>query len=408
MPLDDALQATLSRAWLLPEETLPLQEASGRFLARDLFATGDNPRFDNSSVDGYAVQVADTEGARPEKMRPLRILGTVAAGEPWIGVLPSGCALKIMTGAPLPAGADAVAMLEDVRVEGADVMLSRPSIAGEHVRRKGEEFRAGDLLLPAGTPVTAPVVALLASLGLSHATVRRRPRVAVITTGTEVVSPGEKLGPGQIYDANREGLLAALGALGIRPVVTHRCPDDLDSLRGRLREAFQGAEVVITAGGVSVGDFDHVREAAQSAGLKPVFWKIALKPGKPNFFGTFPRTDGPDGVFFGLPGNPVGALLSFRQLVRPVLERMMGASLVHGQKLRARVNAPLRKPPGRMELVRGLLFSKDGELEVEPITARESHMVLGLARADCILYVPADVECVERGSYVTVEVLRWT
>ena len=156
-----------------------------------------------------------------------------------------------------------------------------------------------------------------------------------------------------------------------------------------------------------MGDFDHVREAAVSTGLKPVFWKIALKPGKPTFFGTFPRAEGGDGLFFGLSGNPVGALLSFQQLLRPVLERMMGASRIGGPKLPACVKTQLEKPPGRLELVRGLLCWTGGDLEVEPILARESHMLLGLARADCVLHLPPETELVEKGASVAVEVLRW-
>ena len=156
-----------------------------------------------------------------------------------------------------------------------------------------------------------------------------------------------------------------------------------------------------------MGDFDHVREAAASTGLQPVFWKLALKPGKPTFFGTFPRADGADGLFFGLSGNPVGALLSFQQLVRPVLERMMGASQIRQPRLPARLTASLKKPTGRLELVRGRLCGKDGVLEVEPLPARESHMLLGLARADCVLHLPPETELVEKGASVAVEVLRW-
>lgn len=406
--LDEALETTLSRAWALPEETVPLQTAVGRFLAQHLRALNESPRFDNSSVDGYAIRAADTEGASPEVPRVLRLLGTAAAGNPWTGKLPAGFAVKMMTGAPVPAGADAIVMLEDTRAEDADTVILRPARVGDHVRRQGEEFHTGELLLHAGTLVTPPVVSLLASLGLSCVTVRRRPRVAVITTGTEIVAAGEKLGPGQIYDANREGVLAALRSLGIQPVLIDRCPDDLETLRGQLREAFQNAEVVITTGGVSVGDFDHVCEAAFSMGLQPVFWKVALKPGKPTFFGTFPRTEGADGLFFGLSGNPVGALLSFQQLVRPVLERMMGASRTRELRLSARLTASLTKPAGRLELVRGRLCSKGGVWEVEPISARGSHMIVGLARADCVLHVPLQADRVEEGSPVTVELLRWT
>lgn len=406
--LDEALQAVLSRAWAMPEETLSLQEATGRFLARDLIATTDNPRFTSSAVDGYAVRSIDTEGAAPETMRLLRVLGTVAAGSPWNGTVPAGGSLKIMTGAPLPAGADAVVMLEDALIQHADVGLVEPARAGGHVRRQGDEFRAGDPLLQAGTQITAPVVALLASQGCSHVAVRRKPRVAVVTTGSEVVPPGAALGPGQLYDANRDGQLAALRPLGIEPVLTEQCADDMEALRGRLREAFHTAEVVITTGGVSMGDFDCVRDAAASVGLQPVFWKVAMKPGKPTFFGVFPRPGGPDGLFFGLPGNPVGALLGFQQLVRPALERMMGALRVDGTTLQARVSAAIEKPAGRLELVRARLCPTDGGLEVEPIPLRESHMLLGLSRADCILRLPREAEGVKKGALVAVEVLRWT
>lgn len=405
--LSEAQQAILSRARVLPEETVPLQEAAGRFLARDFVAKSDSPRFDNSAVDGFAVRAADTEGAGPEAGRSLEILGTIAAGKPWAGVLSRGCALRIMTGAPIPDGSDAVAMLEDSRIEGTQAVLARRSPAGANVRRRGEEFREGDLLLQAGTPVTAPVVALLASQGVSRVPIRRPPRVALITTGSEVVSPGAELGPGQIYNANHEGLLAALRAMAIHPILSQHCADDMDLLRRQGREAFQQAEVVITTGGVSVGDYDYVRDIASFAGLERVFWRVAMKPGKAILFGVYHRPEGRDGLFFGLAGNPVAALLSFQQFLRPALERMMGARQEPRPKRQARVTAALEKRAGRQELVRGLLRWTDRELEVDPIHARESHMLLGLARADCVIHLPPHAERVEAGAAVEVEVLRW-
>jgi molybdopterin molybdotransferase len=408
IPLDEAVRTILERTPVLAEERVPLHEAGGRFLARELLATVDSPRFDNSSVDGFAAIAASTAGARADRPCRLRVLGTVAAGTPWSGALAAGEALKIMTGAPLPAGADAVAMVEDAQVQGGDVVLTRPLAAGQNVRRQGEEYREGARLLPAGRHLTPPVVGLLASQGYPEVAVRRRPRVAVLTTGSEVVEPGARLQPGQIYDANRHGLLAALRALDLPPVLARQCPDDVALLRRALDEAFALADVVLTTGGVSMGDFDHVREVAVAAGLQPLFWKVAIKPGRPTFFGTFARGDGlPDGLLFGLAGNPVGALLSFELLVRPVLDRMQGATPEPRERLRARLAVSLDKAAGRLELVRGSLRWRDGELEVEPILARESHMLLGLARADCALHLPRDAEHVDAGALVEVEVLRW-
>lgn len=407
-PLDEALRVVLAHAWALPVEVLPIQEATGRFLAQDFIATIDGPRFDSSGVDGYAIRTADLQGERSFAHRPLRVVGVIAAGGTWDSELSSGCALRIMTGAPLPAGADAVVMLEDARVQGTDVFISESPSPGANVRRRGEELRAGDLLLPRGTPITPPVVALLASQGQVTVAVRRLPRVAIVTTGAEVVAAGTELRPGQIFDANREGLLAALHARGIRPVLCRHCGDDVESLRGQISEATDVADVVLTTGGVSVGDFDHVREVARAIGIKPVFWKVAVKPGKPTFFGTYPRRQGDEGLHFGLSGNPVGALLSFHQLVQPVIDRMMGALPGRRPSAVARMTTAMEKPGGRLELVRGQLRWSDGQLWVEPIGGRESHMVLGLARADCLLRLPTEVERVEASSAVEVEILQWT
>jgi molybdopterin molybdotransferase len=410
IPFTEAVRILLEEIAPMEPERVILDAAPGRCLAEDLVAEADMPRFDNSSVDGYGVAVADVASASEGNPVCLKVAGVVAAGTPWPGELPPRAALRIMTGAPVPAGVEAVVMREYALEGHGDpsvVHLTRGAQPGENIRPRGGEVFAGARLLSLGTRVTPPVAALLAGAGRTHVQVHALPRVRVLITGSELAPPGAPLAPGRIYDSNGAGLKSAVKSLGISDVAVAYCEDDAAKTRAALETALRDADVVVTAGGVSVGDFDFVPGAFESLGGVRRFWKVAMKPGKPNYFGCWDRPGGGRALFFGLPGNPVGALLSFERLVRPALLALMGCRQAPPRAFPARLKAGLEKHAGRLEWVRGILGARDGRPEVEPIEKRESHMLSGLAQADCLIAFPAQAERLEEGAAVEVHLLEW-
>jgi molybdopterin molybdotransferase len=284
-------------------------------LAQDVTAACDLPPFDNSAMDGYAVRARETAPVPID----LPVLQTIAAGEVAVGNLPEGAAARIMTGAPLPPGADAVIMREQTEESGDRVKLLETPEVGQHVRRRGEDVQAGTLLLPAGTRLRAFEVGLLAAQGHSMVSAIPRPRVAVVTSGDELVSHGETPGPGQIRDSNSPALMSALREWGFRPVHAGCLADDREALRRGLEDALKDADALLVTGGVSVGDFDYTREALDSLGFVEKLWRIKIKPGKPLLFGLLQGKP-----VFGLPGNPLSAWVTSRVFAIPALEKMAG------------------------------------------------------------------------------------
>jgi molybdopterin molybdotransferase len=408
IPFAEALRIVLEKAKALECEEVPLGSAFGRYLGQDLVADADMPRFDSSSVDGFGVKAEDLEGASEQAPVCLPVAGTVAAGRTWGAALPPGTALKIMTGATVPDGVGACVMREHAVESVGRVTFSGPVRPGENIRPRGGEYHAGATLLPKGTRVTPPVASVLASLGRSVVNVHRLPSVCLLVTGTEIVAPGEALASGQIYDSNGLGLEAATRALGVSEIRTTSCADDPRAIGSAIGAALNGADVVVTSGGVSVGDFDFVPAAFEALGGQRRFWKVAVKPGKPNYFGIWEGSAGHSSFFFGLPGNPVSALLSFERLVKPCLLRLMGSHGVTPRTLHARLASRIDKSPGRLEWVRGVLDFSGGEPVVAPIAHRESHMLLGLALSDCLIAFPAEEGHLEAGSPVEVHLLEWT
>jgi molybdopterin molybdotransferase len=403
---DEALAAVLQEVLPLPAEQVPLTSALGRVLAHPLAAGADGPRFDNSSVDGYAVRVMDLAAASPDSPVRLPVSGILPAGSEAVSGLAPGTTVRIMTGAPVPPGTEACVMREEVLEGGEWAEFRGPARTGDNIRRRGGEYRAGEVLLPDGTLVTPPVLALLASLGMAGVEVHRQPRVRLLVTGSEVVAPGSPLAPGQIYDANGAGLESALRALGVTDVTVTRFGDREAEIGAWLRLALEEADVVLTSGGVSAGDFDYVPSVFESLGGHRRFWKVAIKPGKPNYFGVRDR-GASRALFFGLPGNPVGALLSFERLVRPAMLKLGGRGEVAPRRLEATLGAPLEKSPGRLEWVRGVLGQGHGGLTVMPLPQRDSHMLTGLARADCLIRFPEGARRLDPGERVEVQLLRW-
>ncbi|MDQ1630382.1 MAG: molybdopterin molybdotransferase [Frankiaceae bacterium] len=374
---------------------LPLADAHGCVLAEDVTAAAPLPGFDNSAMDGYAVRLADIASASSERPATLPVLGDIAAGARGGRSLQAGCTLRIMTGAPMPVGADAVVPLEWTDGGTASVSIRQAPALGQHVRRVGEEASVGATLLPAGTFLGAAQIALIAAANRSAVSCRPRPRVVVLSTGSELVESGEHLEHGQIPDSNSHMLLAACreaGAMGYRVGMV---PDDPTVLLETLEDHLIRADAVVTTGGVSVGAYDVVKEVLSRLGTV-AFDKVAMQPGMPQGFGTIGADEVP---IFTLPGNPVSALVSFEVFVRPALRRMLGATEVLRPQITAETGEAFRSPPGKRSFLR-VLISRDGN---GPVVARAaggqgSHMLTAMAHANALLVVPEDMTEVPVGT----------
>jgi molybdopterin molybdotransferase len=370
LSIDEALARVLERVQPLGPEDVPAGGAAGRVLAADAAAAADLPPFDSSAMDGFAVRAADTPGA-------LRVAGASAAGRPYAGALAAGEAVAISTGAVVPVGADAVVPVE--RTRSAEGGVEADAVApGENVRMRGGDVRAGDVVLHRGALVRPAQVGALAATGAASVLCGRRPLAAVLATGTELRPPGATLGPGEIYESNSAMLAAQLESAGARVEVLPSVADDPAATRAGLERALE-ADVVVTSGGVSVGEHDLVRELLAELGAEEVFWRVAVRPGKPVAFATRGAT-----LVFGLPGNPVSSLVGFELFVRPALLALQGAAEPGPAYLPGRLAASLRRNASRDELVRARL--RDGALE--PITGQESHMIARAASADALVLVP--------------------
>ncbi|MFS0701061.1 gephyrin-like molybdotransferase Glp [Cellulomonas sp. 179-A 4D5 NHS] len=381
--------------------TVALEDGAGLVLAEDVTAHEALPRFDNSAMDGYAVRAADVAGATPEAPVHLRVVGDLAAGSDAEPVVGAGDAARIMTGAPLPPGADAIVPVEVTDAGIVEVEVREPSPAGRHVRRVGEDVSAGDVVLRAGSELTPYRLAAVASVGRAEVVVHRRPVVVVLATGSELVTPGVAPRRGQIPDSNSYLLAAAAAAAGARVQRLGVVPDDPDLLAEALGAQYPAADLVVTSGGVSVGAYDVVKEVlAPLPGMS--FVSVAMQPGKPQGFGLLP--DGTPVV--SLPGNPVSAFVSFEAFVRPAILRLRGLSgaALERPRLRARVAQGWSSPAGREQHIPVTIAEDDGEVLVRPAAARGSgsHLVASLAAADGLAVVPADVEQVDEGDHVTV------
>ncbi len=380
LSIEDAIARILSRIPPNGRERLPLALAYGRVLAAPICARLDLPLWDNSAMDGYAVRAADTPG-------PLRVIDRILAGEaPRCPVLP-GTAIRIMTGAPIPEGADAVVMQEDTtRADGSDTVEIRSAARpGQHVRAQGADLRAGSEILPAGRALNAGAIGLCAAIGLSHVTVAQRPRVAILSTGSELRAPGEALSPGQIWSSNDLALAALVEQAGAVPVHIGTVPDDLPLTRAAFADALR-CGIVVSTGGVSVGEHDFVKEALALLGVEIGFWKVWMKPGKPL---AFART-ADDRMIFGLPGNPVSCMVNFFQFVRPLIRRMLGDPAPFLPILRATLTRPWRRRPDRPELVRVRLHVHDGDIRADVIGHQGSGNLAGMAAAHGFLLAAHD------------------
>ena len=384
---------------LAGSDSVALEDALGRVLAAPLVAGMDLQPWPNSAMDGYAFAVADMDTALGAG---LALAGTSLAGHPFTGRVGAGQCVRILTGAILPDGADTVVMQEQVTVADGRVRLQRTVPAGANVRSPGEDVRAGQTVLPAGSRLDPAQIALAAALGQATLTVHRRPRVALFTSGDELTPLGQALGTGAIYDSNRYLLRAMLQELGAAVVDLGIVADDPAAVRGAFAAAREQADVVISSGGVSVGDADYVRDVFAEFG-DIHFWRIAMKPGRPLAFGQLGDT-----WFFGLPGNPVSTAVTFHEFVRPALRRLEGETPQPPLRFELPLLEPLHKAPGRLDFQRGIVGpGPDGRLGVRSAGAQGSHVMRSLAAANCLLVLPADCGDLPAGAVVTVELLPW-
>lgn len=395
MPLDTALTQMLTRITPLnATDTVPLLQAFSRVTAHDLVSPLNVPGFDNSAMDGYAVRLADlTEGAA------LPVAGKAFAGQPFNGVWPAGTCIRIMTGAPVPEGCDAVVMQEQAEQTDEGIRFLAPVKNGQNIRRLGEDIAHGAVVFSAGTRLTAAELPVIASLGIAEVEVVRKVRVAVFSTGDELQLPGQPLADGQIYDTNRLAVHLMLQELGCEVINLGIIPDDPAKLREAFIQADQQADVVISSGGVSVGEADYTKAILEELG-EIGFWKLAIKPGKPFAFGKLNHS-----WFCGLPGNPVSATLTFYQLVQPLLAKLSGnVGQAQPMRLRVRAASGLKKSPGRLDFQRGVLQrSPDGELVVSSTGHQGSHIFSSFSLGNCFIVLERERGNVEAGEWVEVE-----
>jgi molybdopterin molybdotransferase len=381
----------------MPAEDVPLADAHGRVLAEDVVARVALPGFDNSAMDGYAVRWTDIAAAAPGSPVRLPVADDIPAGRTDVRPLEPGTAQRIMTGAPLPAGADVVVQVEltDGGTEVVEIREAPP--AGSHLRAAGEDIAAGTVALAAGAPLGAAQLGLAAAVGCSSVRVSRRPRVLVLSTGSELVAPGEPLLPGQIYESNSALLVAAVDEAGGTARRLHFVPDDVDQFLATVRaELGEGADLLLTSGGVSAGAYEVVKDAFGTLGTVD-FVKVAMQPGGPQGAGTV------EGVpVVTLPGNPVSSFVSFEVFVRPALRRALGHSSPDRLRTPATLTDPLRSPPGRRQFLRGRF---DGG-RVSQVGGPGSHLVAHLARANCLVVVPEDVTELPAGAPVEVVLIE--
>lgn len=376
-------------------ETVSVPASLDRIVATDVLSTINVPAYTNSAMDGYALKGTDLPAHGEAR---LKVVGKVFAGHPLNIEIGKGECARIMTGAPMPAGADTVVMQEHVQVEGNDILISEGQKAGQHVRQAGEDMAIGSVALPKGKRIIPADMGLIASLGIAQVSVKRRIKVAFFSTGDELRSLGETLEAGQIYDSNRYTLLGMLTRLGVELIDMGIIKDDQAAIEHAFKTASAKADVVITTGGVSVGEADFIKPMLEQLG-KINFWKIAMKPGRPLTFGKVDQA-----LFFGLPGNPVSAMVTFYQFVQPALRHLMGQPHFAPTSIKLKTMSKLKKAPGRVEFQRGII-RKDpsGEWMVQTTGHQGSHILSSMSQANCFIILPMETANVEQGEWVEVQ-----
>ncbi len=395
--LADAQRHVLSTVRLLETIRVPIAEANGLVLADDVPAPHDVPPFANSAMDGYAVLAEETEQAPVT----LNVIEDVAAGHVAQRTVVPGTAIKIMTGAPMPLGADAVVRVEDTHQDGAAVHINHGVGQSENVRVAGGDLLAGSIVFEAGTRLTPHHLGVLTSIGVGNPLVRRRPLVGVLSTGDEVLSPEATLEPGKIHDSNRPQLLALLDELGVDSVDLGIVGDDAAVLRSALQRGAAGADVLFTSGGVSMGEYDVVKAVLSETG-DVALWRVAIQPAKPFAFGHVAGTP-----LFGLPGNPVSVVVGFEQFARPALLKMMGARKLFRPRIPATLAVDVDTDPAKTVFLRMVAELEGDTWMARPAGGQSSNQLTALARANAFGVVPVGTAGLTAGSRVVLEMFRW-
>ena len=392
MPVDEALARVLSAGKTLGSELVKLDDVIGRVLAKDLKASRDQPPFQSSAMDGYAVRHADLNN-------PLTIVGVSAAGHGFKGTVKKGQAVRILTGAPLPKGADTIVIQENVLVDGKKLVVREAPALGRNIRAQGLDFQKGSILIEAGTRISVRDIGLMAAANAALVLVRKRPRIVLFTTGDELVLPGDRPRTDQIFSSNSQALAAMLKAWGADVVNLGIVRDDMRATIGAIKKAAK-ADILVTTGGASVGDHDYVQEALKRAGIKIGFWKIALRPGKPLMFGTKGNLS-----VLGLPGNPVSALVCARIFLKPLIGKMLGLD-AHEVPMMARLAEAMPANDERQDYMRATLrYEEDGARVVHVFSKQDSSMQRNLRDADCLIVRAPHAPELAKGALVAVVLL---
>jgi molybdopterin molybdotransferase len=391
---EEARSCILESITPLGAEKVEILESLGRVLAEDVSAPWDMPLWNNTAMDGFAVRAADCVEAVT-----LKVAGFLPAGESMVNTLQAGTAVKILTGAPIPPDADAVVPVEEVEDRGDTVFIRGPVKGGEHIRFKGEDVKAGELIIPAGTLIRPYEISMLASFGKLFVPVYRKVRVAILSTGDELVEPGEPLSPGKIINSNAVTVAAAVRELGGEPVLLGIARDDRDSLRQKLTEGLN-ADVLITSAGISAGDRDLVRAVLDELNVKLIFWKIDIKPGRPM---AFSLRDGKP--VFSLPGNPVSTMITFEEFVRPALLKLMGHKKVIKPLIKATLLGPVKKKPGRVNFLRVSLEKENGKIFARSPGKQDTGILKTMLLSGGIAVIPSEQENLREGDMVNVQLL---
>lgn len=404
---DQALQLILENSGPGKVSRKPLLEAVGSYLSEDLASPIDLPPFDNAAMDGFAVRSVDLEKASDRQPLSLSISGCIAAGDHFQTPLKKGACFRIMTGAPVPRDSDAVVPFEETRFDERDAIFSQTVVVGSHIRKTGEDVRNGEILCRRGDKISSRVISLLAAVGYATLPVFEKPRIGILSTGSELVEPGHPLSPGKIYNSNAPSLLAALKEMGLEGHILGSVCDEPQAMGNLLQKTVQSKnyDVLFTMGGVSAGDFDWIPQVLSNIGARIVFHKTAIKPGKPLLYAVH---EGAETLqIFGLPGNPVSSLMVFDRFVRPALLKRMGVSKSDEERVMAQatVKGRLKGSQGKVDFLRGVVRWEEGRFVAESAGAQGSARLTTLSRANAVLILPESVSELRDGE--TVDFEKW-
>ncbi len=397
--VEEALDRILANVEAMGQEKVSILEALTRVIGEDIHAPRHIPPFDNSGMDGYAMRAENVRAASAAHPVHLEVIDDVPAGFRSEKALMDGQAIRIMTGAPMPVGADTVVPVEETKKEGNRVHILKAFPCGDNVRQAGEDVRKGDLVISRGDVIRPAEVGMLASVGRSFVSVYQRPTVAILCTGEELADVDEPLGDIKIVSSNSYTLAAQVKDCGAIPIQLGIARDRKEEIKEKLGQGIR-ADILISSAGVSVGDYDFVKDALSELGMDMMFWKVAMKPGKPLVFGTIQRKP-----VFGLPGNPVSSMVAFEQFVRPSLLKMMGHRQIFRPIIEAVLRDDIRKEPGRRHYIRALVSFTENRYSVTPAGAQGSGILRSMVRANGLIVIPEDREIVRAGENVRVQLL---